>query len=387
MIQTSLNAGFAAPAGPLRLQYVKEDNLLPSEVAAAERTQDNINAGCYVVPERTLTEAEERARDELLHHHDQLAWPIRKLRLYPADAAVLRCNYGAVRPLHRVQEAVDEIVVFAGSDQVQLESVGDPSAITIIGRAYDETGAEVEDPQLVYRGAGVITCDRKLFARVAATYQTEYRLIELTVVPTGENFEVQVIAFQGGETASTLVPYEMLEFDTGQVAGVNCGGGLNAGQEPVNAPPPAARYEMLSMSHGAKVEKDAELQVTMTFRNINAVAGTGAVKFGLQYGPSVSGVFNCDANGVASINLSLSPDKVGTFATFGEIIGDFFSQQRGSVEVTDPDAEPAIWREVSREMTDIDVDGVGIKRIEKVTFDLDGTGELVTLAFDNTEVQ
>lgn len=387
MIQTSLNAGFAAPAGPLRLQYVKEDNLLPSEVAAAERTQDNINAGCYVVPERTLTEAEERGRDELLHHHDQLAWPIRKLRLYPADAAVLRCNYGAVRPLHRVQEAVDEIVVFAGSDQVQLESVGDPSAITIIGRAYDETGEEVEDPQLVYRGAGVITCDRKLFARVAATYQTEYRVIELTVVPTGENFEVQVIAFQGGETASTLVPYEMLEFDTGQVAGVNCGGGLSAGQEPVNAPPPAARYEMLSMSHGAKVKKDAELQVTMTFRNINAVAGTGAVKFGLKSGPSVSGVFNCDANGVASINLSLSPDKVGTFTTFGEIIGDFFSQERGRVQVTDPDAEPAIWREVSREMTDIDVDGVGIKRIEKATFDLDGTGELVTLTFDNSEVQ
>lgn len=388
MTQASVSVGFTSPERQLRLAYVKDDNLLPSEVAKAQETLNNINAGCGVVPEPTLTEAEQRARDELLHRQDQYAWPIRKLRLYPPVHALIRCDYGNLRTLHKVDESVDEVAVFSGTDQVTLEHDGDPSALRFLGRVYDEQGDLVEAPQLRYRGAGVLTCDRKIFGRAVATYQTQYRVIELNVTPTGENFDVQVTAFQDGQTASVVVPFEMLEFDTGQVAGVNCAGmgGIDAGQEPINVPPPAGRYQLISLSHPATGKVDEPLTANLTLRNINAVDGSGAVEFSLRYtGMRGTAAFTCPANGTVSVSVSLTPTQEGGFTTVGQVMGDLFSQTTGFVTIRPSEEEAAEWREVSREMSDVDVDGVAIKRIETVTMQMPDASQ-VKLVFDNSGV-
>lgn len=385
----SLSVAFTGPDDGLQLVYLKEDNLLPSEIAKAQESAENVAAGCNSVSSGpVLTEAEQNALDEALHHQDQHAWPIRKLRLYPAVQAALRCSYGTIIGQHVVQEAHDEIVVVTGSDQGTFEFRGDPSTLEPVGRCYDEAGDEIVNPNLQYRGKGMFTCDRKVWGMFRAIYQTEYRVLQLTVVPTGENFEVQCLAYAEQDVASVVVPFELLEFDTGQVAGVNCGGGGGGTDEPVQVPPPAARYAMISFVHVGEIELGKNLVATFILRNINGVAGTGSVRFTLRYTDiSASAVFSCEANGQAQISVSVTPTDKGVFTTTGEVIGDFFTTTNGMVDVTDPaDEVPEEWTEAERTMTDIDVDGVLIKRIEQVTFDKGDTGKQVTLIFDNTDV-
>lgn len=385
----SLSVAFTGPDDGLQLVYLKEDNLLPSEIAAAQESAENVAAGCNAVSSGpALSEAEQNALDEALHHEDQHAWPIRKLRLYPAVSGALRCSYGEIVAQHVVQEAHDEIVVVSGSDQGTFEFRGDPSTLVPVGRCYDEAGDEIVAPNLQYRGKGMFTCDRKFWGMIRAIYDTEYRVIQLTVVPTGENFEVQCLAYAEQDVAAVVVPFELLEFDTGQVAGVNCGGGGGGTEQPVQIPPPAARYSMISFVHAPEVEMGKALVATFILRNINGVAGTGSVRFTLRYTDiQASAVFSCEANGQVQISVSVTPNMKGIFTTTGEVIGDFFTTTNGMVEVTDPASEePEQWLEFERTMTDIDVDGVLVKRIEQVTFDKGETGKKVTLVFDNTGV-
>lgn len=388
---TSLNVAFTGPDDGLQLVYVKEDNLLPSELADAEKTATNVAAGCNAVSQGpVLTEAEQNALDEQLHHLDQHAWPIRKLRLYPAVMAALRCSYGTIIPQHVVREDVDEILVVNGSDQGTFQFRGDPTTLEPVGRCFDETGNPVTASALAltYRGKGLFTASRKFWGMVRAIYETEYRVVQLTVMPTGENFDVQCLAYALEDVASAVVPFELLEFDTGQVAGVPCGGMVDADQEPTNPPPPAGRYQLLRMEHAREIEMGKNLSINMVLRNINGVAGSGSVEFQVRYtGMSVSAVFSCEANGQVQVGLSLTAAEKGYFTTRGMVLGDHFSSINGNLDITDPaDEEPEVWQEVERTMTDIDVDGVLIKRIEEVTFDKGESGKKVTLVFDNTDV-
>ena len=386
----SLQVSISGPDDDLRLVYNRDDNLLPSELAEKEQTEANVAAGCNAVPAPTRTPAEQRAYEEQLHHLDQHAWPTRKLRLYPPVNALLRCSYGRVTPLHVVEEEVDEVITFSGSDQATMSSRGNPYLLEPIGRVFDEAGNQVVSPALQYRGEGLISTDRRIWGLVRARYRTSYRVIELVCTPTGEDFQVQVIAYDGDDVASAIVDYELLEFDTGQVAGVDCGGGgIDAGEEPQDPPPPVARYELINLEHAAEVEKGKALNVNMILRNINGVSGSGAVQFRLRFGDAeVSAAFSCDANATAQVNLSVTPTKTGFFVTEGQVIGDFFSTQNRQVKVYDPEEElPEEWNEVEREMSDIDVDGVLIKRIENVTFDRGETGRKVKLIFDNSGVE
>jgi hypothetical protein len=388
--QAEVTVAITGPADSLQLVYLKEDNLLPSEIEAAKESADNIAAGCNAVSTGPVkTPAELNAEKEALHHLDQHAWPIRKLRLYPAVNAVLRCSYGTIIGQHVVNAVESEIITFSGSDQTTLEHRGDPISITPIGRVYDENANQVNTPSLQYRGRGLLTADRRIWGQFEARYNTQYRVLQLTVVPTGASFEVQVMAKHGDEIADTLVPFELLEFDTGQVAGVDCGGGIDANPEPTNPPPPAGRYQLIAMNHAPEVEKGKTLAVTLILRNINGVQGSGSVTFGLRYtDDSASATFSCDANGQTSVNLNVTCTEVGHFITEGRIIGDFFSTRTGSVQVTDPaEEEPEEWPELEREMSEIDVNGVLIKRIETVTFEKGETGKKVKLIFDNTDVE
>ena len=384
----SLTVGLAGPDDGLQLVYVKEDNLLPSEIAAAQQSQQNIEAGCNAVPSApTLTPAQQNAQKEALHHQDQHAWPIRKLRLYPPVMAELRCSYGTVVNQHVVEEIEEEVITFSGSDQANLEHRGDPISIEPVGRVFDEQANQVTTPRLQYRGRGLLTADRRIWGSFVAKYRAQYRVIQLTVVPTGESFEVQVIAFHQGDVADVMVPFDLLEFETGQVAGVNCGG-IDAAPEPTNPPPPVGRYELIAMNHAEEVEKGKPLAVTMILRNINGVDGSGSVSFSLRYtDDAVSAAFSCSANGQVQVNVSLTPTESGFFITEGRIIGDFFSTRNGTLRVTDPeDEEPQVWTELERTMSDIDVNGVLVKRIEEVTFLVEETGRKRKLVFDNTGV-
>lgn len=388
-VTAQLTVGVSGPDDGLQLVYLKEDNLLPSEIEAAKESAANVAAGCNAVSTGpTKSAAEINAEKEALHHLDQHAWPIRKLRLYPPVNAVLRCSYGTIIGQHVAEAIEEEIITFSGSDQATLEHRGDPISITPVGRIFDETAGQVNMPTLNYRGRGLITADRRIWGQFAARYRTQYRVVQLTVVPTGQSFEVQAIAYHGGDVADTLVPFELLEFDTGQVAGVNCGGQVDASPEPTNPPPPAARYQLVDMSHAREVEKGQQLAVTMILRNINGVEGSGSVKFGLRYtNDESSAVFSCPANGQAQVNLSVTCTEVGNFITEGRVIGDFFSTRNGTVKVVDPNDEPEEWIEDSRVMSDIDVDGVAIKRIEEVTFNRGTSGEKVKLVFNNSGVE
>lgn len=383
-----LTVGVSGPDDGLELVYVKEDNLLPSEIAAAQQSAENIAAGCNSVPAApSKTQAEINAEKEDLHHQDQHAWPIRKLRLYPPVNAAFRCSYGTIIGQHVVEEIEEELIVFSGSDQANLEHRGDPISITPVGRIFDENADTVTNPALKYRGRGLLTFERPIWGIFSAKYRTQYRVVQLTVEPTGQSFEVQALAFHAGEVADTMVPYDLLEFDTGQVAGVSCGG-IDAGEEPTTPPPPVGRYEMISMTHPREVERDDQLEATIILRNINGVQGTGSVKFGLRYTDAeTSAVFSCEANGQVQVNVSVTCDREGFFITEAQVIGDFFANQRSTVEVTDPDAEPEEWVETEREMSDIDVNGVLIKRIENVTFARGESGDKVKLIFDNTDVE
>lgn len=126
----------------------------------------------------------------------------------------------------------------------------------------------------------------------------------------------------------------------------------------------------------------------MILRNINGVDGSGSVSFSLRYtDDAVSAAFSCSANGQVQVNVSLTPTESGFFITEGRIIGDFFSTRNGSLRVTDPeDEEPQVWTELERTMSDIDVNGVLVKRIEEVTFLVEETGRKRKLVFDNTGV-
>lgn len=386
----TVQVAISGPDDGLQLVYNRDDNLLPSELAAKAETEKNVAAGCNAVATPTRTPAEQQAYEEQLHHLDQHAWPTRKLRLYPPVNAQLRCSYGRVTPLHVVSEEVDEVVNFSGGDQATLSSRGNPYLLEPIGRVYDERGNQVVAPVLQYRGEGLVTSDRRIWGLVRARYRTSYRVIELVCTPTGEDFQVQVTAYHDDDVASTVVEYELLEFDTGQVAGVDCGGGgIDAGEEPQDPPPPVARYELINVEYPQSVEKDKTFDIHMLLRNINGVSGSGSVQFRLRYGDlQVSSAFSCDANQTVQVNMKATPTKKGVFVTEGQVLGDFFSTQNGRIEVYDPEEDvPEEWNEVEREMSDIDVQGVLIKRIENVTFNRGETGRKVKLIFDNTGVE
>jgi hypothetical protein len=385
----SLTVNLTGPDDRLQLVYLKEDNLLPSEVAKAAETTENVAAGCNSVsPGSGLSVAEKNAALELLHHEDQHAWPFRKLRLYPAVNASLRCSTGQVALGHLVEEEQVEVLTFSGSDQGSLEHRGDPFVLEAVGRVYDELGNEVLSPSLQYRGNGTVTADRKIWGLFAAKYNTAYRVVNLGVTATGKDFDCLVSAFFEEDTAAATVKFEVLEFETGQVAGVNCGGGnVNVDTPPVVVPPPVARYQIVRMDHAGEVKKGDSLSVILVIKNINRVAGSGSASFGLKYTPNAtSAVFSCEASGQVQVNLSLAMDKEGHFQTVGDVYGDFFSQQTGAVVVRPSEEQAKEWTETTRTMTDVDVEGVLIKRIENVTFDTDGNGSLVKLIFDNTGV-
>lgn len=387
-VTASVTVGIAGPEAGLQLVYVKEDNLLPSEIEAAKESAENVAAGCNAVPEPKRSAAEEAAHKEALHHLDQHAWPYRKLRLYPPVNALLRCSYGNITPAHVVEEIVEEIVAFTGTDSMTFENQGDPISMQPLGRIYDETANEVFGLALANRGKGLVTADRRIWGFVKARYRTQYRVVNLAVVPTGESFEVQCLAYHGGEVAAAVAPFDLLEFDTGQVAGVDCGG-IDGNPEPLVPPPPVARYELISLIYDEEVELGKAANISMVLRNINGVKGTGTAYFGLKYSSDrVTSTFSCDENAQVAVNMTLTPSKAGFFQTEARVLGDIFSTRNGVMRVTDPEGELVDeWTEISREMSDVNVSGVLVKRIETVTFTRGESGRKTKLVFDNTDVQ
>lgn len=384
MTDARVSVGFEAPAGSFRLEYRREDNLLPSEVAAAAEREDNVNAGCTLRPAPQLTEAQKQAQKELLHTQDQYAWPIRKLRLYPAGAATIRCSYGSTRVLHAETATDTEVLEFRGTDRAEVQGNGVPVALRPLGRIYDAQGHEIEDAGLVHRGAGLVTASQPIYGLVAADFSETYQVIELVVVPTNEDFDVMVAAFRGGQTASAVVPFEMLDFDTGQVAGVNCDGMTETMRARTNWPAPEPRYVIESVEYLDAVAKGESLSVTVTVKNINSAEGVGTVDFVLGM-EAVAFGFSCEADGTADVSFGIrAPDSVGNYRTRASIRNNLLAEETGNVRVFDPES-PDTWSEVSREMSDVSVNGVAIKRIDKVTM-VTSTGVRANLVFDNSGV-
>lgn len=386
-VSANLTVSVGLPGADLQLVYVKEDNLLPSEIEAAQQSQENVAAGCNSVPTPKRSPAEEAAHKEYLHHLDQHAWPFRNLRLYPPVNPLLRCTYGTISAAHMVEEIQEEIVSFAGSDSITFEHPGEPISLEPLGRIYDELGDQVFNLQLQNRGDGLVTAQRRLWGFVKARYRAQYRVIKLAVTPTAESFEVQCMAYHEGEVASVIVPFDLLEFDTGQVAGVNCGG-IDGDPQPPTPPPAVARYELISLIYSEEIVLGDEANVSMVLRNINGVQGSGTAFFGLKYSSdSVTSTFTCEPYGQVGVNMTLTPTKAGFFQTEGRVLGDIFTTRNGSMRVTDPEDELVDeWTESSREMSEVDVDGVLIKRIENVTFTRGETGRKTKLIFDNSDV-
>jgi hypothetical protein len=384
-LSTSLVAGFNSPTPRLTLRYLPEDNKLPSEIKAEAERKKAVEQGCsYTAP--ILSEEEQRAADELECYQDQLAWPVRKLRLYPAHSPLVRASYGTIRPLHVASEAVEELIQVNGSATADLEFEGDGLQLTAYA-LFDESGVQVY-PTITYRGGGQITLSQKVWGLIKANYTTQYRVIELTCPPIGEDFEVMAIAYAAGEVATAMVSYELKDCESGGVIGTNCGGGSGTGTTPDPVQPPIpGRYRMISMDHPSEGKVDEPLYASIVLQNINGIAGSGAVTFGLRYASvSSSASFSCEAYGYTTVKIGIVPREEGNFTTVAGVVGDFFSQKTGSVTITDGEELAEEWYETERAMSDIDVGGVGIKRIETVTMQrMDGSK--VKLIFDNSEVQ
>jgi hypothetical protein len=148
---------------------------------------------------------------EYLFNLDTAAWPVRRLRLYPAGAAQLRCNAGSVLQKHTVMESVDEVVTFSGTDSASLDNVVGAVVLQLEGRAYDLKGAQVSDPGLRFAD-GTVTTTTPVFALVRVRYQTSYQVVQLTVTEGGE-FDVLVSAYRGDEATSATVSFEPVEFE------------------------------------------------------------------------------------------------------------------------------------------------------------------------------
>lgn len=379
MSQTSVSVGFAPGGREFRLEYVREDNLLPSEIEAQKETEENIDAGCTVPPPK-LTEAQKQAEKERLHHLDQHAWPNRKLRLYPPGPALVTCSYGQVRLGHAARSEQQEVLVFTGTDQATLEHGGVPSRLALLGRAYSPSGDEI-GVTLAYRGDGLVTASAPFYGLVAAEFVVDYQVVELVALPTNEDFQVLVAAFRGGESTSAVVDFEMLEFDTGQVAGVKCEEMTETFVAKANWPAPVPRYALASMDHPSEVKQGDTLDVQVTVRNINSVKGGGVFRFSMG-GPFVTAKFECEADGTAQVSVRAEAAVAGTFATTGEVLNNPFARTSGSVKVRDPNAPADTWIEDIRTESEVDVDGVVIKRIEEVTMTMD-TGAKARLVFKN----
>lgn len=381
MSQTSVSVGFAPGGREFRLEYVREDNLLPSEIEAQKETEENIDAGCTVPPPK-LTEAQKQAEKERLHHLDQHAWPNRKLRLYPPGPALVTCSYGQVRLGHAARSEQQEVLVFTGTDQATLEHGGVPSRLALLGRAYSHSGDEI-GVTLAYRGDGLVTASAPFYGLVAAEFVVDYQVVELVALPTNEDFQVLVAAFRGGESTSAVVDFEMLEFDTGQVAGVKCEEMTWAFNIRYDHPAPAPHYEVTSMNHPASVKLGEQIDVTATIRNTNGVAGRGTFSFS-GGGSGADADFECPADGTATVALGVTATSVGRWPTKGDVWFSPYSAFSSSIEVRDPNAPADTWIEEVRTESEVDVDGVVIKRIEEVTMTMD-TGAKARLVFKNSE--
>jgi len=309
MSQTNISVSFApgsADSG-FRLEYAADDNVLPSKVEGA---LDGLTAQLQAEGAATIARyptlwggyasaeiaaaVKEASRDpkvragEQLYQQDEAAWPVRRIRMYPPGAALLTCNYGTVLPRHVVTATLSETLIFAGTDRASLDYIGHGANLSAVGRVYDTTGALLPTLELTY-ASGEVVAPVAVYGIVDVSYQATYQVVELTVTPTGEDFQVLVAAFRGGEHTSVVVPFEILEFDP--------------------------------------VEEKVEI-------------GTGGYVFGTAWPP---------------------------------------------VEETVDDELTSTWTESGRVMSDVDVDGVTIKRIEEVTFNR-GSGAPVTLRFDNSGV-
>lgn len=255
MSQTSVRVEFAPGAGAsdLRLEYLADDNILPSKVEGALdalAAQLQAEGQAYIAKHPTLwglyssaavaAAVKEASRDpkiragEQLYRQDEAAWPIRKLRLYSTAPALLTCSYGTVVARHSVTSTIHDTLVFTGSDKASLEYLGHGASIQAVGRVYDTAGNLLPDLQLTYVD-GEVRAPQGIYGIVETSYQATYRVVEVSVVPTGGDFQVLVAAFQNGAHTSALVSFEVLEFEPAEEkVAVGTGGfTFGAGWEPV----------------------------------------------------------------------------------------------------------------------------------------------------------
>lgn len=248
MTQTSITVSFAPGAGSsgFRLEYLADDNILPSKVEGALDTlaaqlqaegQATIRRyptlwgsyGSNVIRDAVqaaLRDPKVRAGEQL-YNQDVAAWSTRRLRLYPASNARLTCSYGTVLPRHSVTTVVSETLVFTGSDNAALNYVGQGAAMTAVGRAYDTSGNLIGSLQLTYVD-GKVVAPQPIYAIVDVSYSATYRVVELSVTATGGEFQVLVAAFLAGEHTSVMVPFEPVEFDPAEET-LRVGGGVGFG--------------------------------------------------------------------------------------------------------------------------------------------------------------
>jgi hypothetical protein len=398
-LQQNLSTVFAPASGALVLVERAEDNISESR-RLWEADQQKLCGG--TAQQRTDDEQETFLTNLCVMYAEE--WRHRKIRQYPDTLARWRATTGTVANLGVKEETAEEYLTFNGSRSAEL-SVPATSVAFLEGTFYLDDGTQVY-PSKSFDGISTVTLSREVHGVLKVRRTSRYRLLKLTVDPIGAEINSLMFAFADGASATLSVNYipEYCPYDpTKQPAGDDCGlvNGSDVGSDDVDDPIDYAGLgtpRITAVNHASSVIEGETLTVRVTIRNYSSTSSaSGTLYIGPRpwaEQPRNATSYNLAAGETQTFSLGYIHPRVEFFnmqANLDEVVN--LTVFGGLVEViaADADAEGnqlgTVYNEVSRDMDEVVVGGVTIKRITRVTFEAaDGSGRRYTEIFNNAGV-
>lgn len=138
---------------------------------------------------------------------DLAAWPKRRLRQFPSDLSTYRGINCTVKSIGVGAHQGEELLSFNGDRRATIQY---PASSLSFGtfQGFDENGDAV-NPNFVFDGNKTVIASRNCYGLLPVSYTAPYRIIEVTVVPTGSAITAYVgVIHSTGAVATITVEYE-----------------------------------------------------------------------------------------------------------------------------------------------------------------------------------